>query len=149
MTAKNLSETKLLGTGQFGEVTLANIMGLSELYLHLGKSEDSSISIKVAVKKLKLNSTKEMQQAFEREIKFMSRLKYDNVIRLLGIYTTGTPFIMMEYMENGDLNQYLQQFELVLQSDEAVSSVKAITLIYMAYQIGSGMKYLSSLKYVH
>ena len=61
MTAKNLSETKLLGTGQFGEVTLANTMGLSELYLHLGKSEDSSISIKVAVKKLKLNSTKEMQ----------------------------------------------------------------------------------------
>ena len=78
----------------------------------------------------------------------MSRLKYDNVIRLLGICTTGTPFIMMEYIENGDLNQYLQQFELVLQSDEAVSSVKAITLIYMAYQIASGKKYLSSLKLI-
>ena len=150
--AQNLSETKLLGTGQFGEVTLANTVGLSELYLHLGKSEDSSISIKVAVKKLKLNSTKDTQQAFEREIKFMSRLKDDNVIRLLGICTTGTPFIMMEYMENGDLNQYLQQFELVLQRDETVTSVKAITpviLVYMAYQIASGMKYLSSLKYVH
>ena len=152
VTAQNLSETKLLGTGQFGEVTLANTVGLSELYLHLGKSEDSDISIKVAVKKLKLNSTKETQQAFEREIKFMSRLKDDNVIRLLGICTTGTPFIMMEYIENGDLNQYLQQFELVLQCDETVTSVKAISpviLVYMAYQIASGMKYLSSLKYVH
>ena len=152
VTTQNLSETKLLGTGQFGEVTLADTVGLSELYLQLGESRDSSISIKVAVKKLKLNSTKEMRQAFEKEIKFMSRLKDDNVIRLLGICTTGTPFIMMEYMENGDLNQYLQQFELVLQSDEAISSIKAIapvTLIFMAYQIASGMKYLSSLKYVH
>ena len=43
VTAQNLSETKLLGTGQFWEVTIANTVGLSELYLHLGKSEDSSI----------------------------------------------------------------------------------------------------------
>ena len=148
---ENLSEVKLLGTGQFGEVVLANTVGLSKFYLQLGASEDCTISIKVAVKKLKLNSTKEMQQAFEKEIKFMSRLKDKNVIRLLGICTTGTPFIMMEYMENGDLNQYLQQFNLLLDPNEAPSAkeITLVTLIYMAYQIASGMKYLSSLKYVH
>ena len=151
VTPQNLTEIKLLGTGQFGEVVLANTVGLSKFYLQLGASEDCSISFKVAVKKLKLNSTKEMQQAFEKEIKFMSRLKDNNVIRLLGICTTGTPFIMMEYMENGDLNQYLQQFELLLDPDEAPleNQITPITLIYMAYQIASGMKYLSSLKYVH
>ena len=151
VAAENLSEVKLLGTGQFGEVVLANTVGLSKYYLQLGASEDCTVSIKVAVKKLKLNSTKEMQQAFEKEIKFMSRLKDNNVIRLLGICTTSTPFIMMEYMENGDLNQYLQQFELLLDPDEAPSSkqITPVTLIYMAFQIASGMKYLSSLKYVH
>ena len=92
-----------------------------------------------------------MQQAFEKEIKFMSRLKDKNVIRLLGICTTGTPFIMMEYMENGDLNQYLQQFDLHLDPNEApsVKEITLVTLIYMAYQIASGMKYLSSLNYIH
>ena len=148
---ENLSNVKLLGTGQFGEVVLANTVGLSKFYLQLGASEDYTISIKVAVKKLKLNSTKETQQAFEKEIKFMSHLKDKNVIRLLGICTTGTPFIMMEYMENGDLNQYLQKFDLLLDPNEApsVKEITLVTLFYMAYQIVSGMKYLSSLKYVH
>ena len=151
ISSANLTEVKLLGTGQFGEVVLANTVGLSKFYLQLGPSEDCSVSFKVAVKKLKLSSTKEMQQAFEKEIKFMSRLKDDNVIRLLGICTTGTPFIMMEYMENGDLNQYLHNFELLLDPDEAPSEhqITPVTLIFMAYQIASGMKYLSSLKYVH
>ena len=60
--------------------------------------------MKVAVKTLKSSPTEDVQKAFEKEIKFMSHLKDDNVIRLLGICTTGKPFIMMEYMENGDLN---------------------------------------------
>ncbi|XP_065917194.1 class II receptor tyrosine kinase-like isoform X2 [Dysidea avara] len=151
VTVDNIIEMNQLGTGQFGEVVLANTVGLSEYYLQLSPREDCSVSLQVAVKKLKLDSTKEMQKSFEKEIKFMSRLKDDNVIRLLGICTTGTPFIMMEYMENGDLNQYLQQFDLLFDPNEAPSptQITPITLTYMAYQIASGMKYLSSLKYVH
>ena len=151
VTVDNIKEVKQLGTGQFGEVVLAKTAGLSEYYLQLSPREDCSVSLQVAVKKLKLDSTKEMQTSFEKEIKFMSRLKDDNVIRLLGICTSGTPFIMMEYMENGDLNQYLQQFDLLLDPDKAPSptQITPITLTYMAYQIASGMKYLSSLKYVH
>ena len=151
VTQENIIEVKQLGTGQFGEVVLANTTGLSEYYLRLSPREDSSVSIQVAVKKLKLDSTKDMQKSFEKEIKFMSRLKNDNVITLLGICTSGKQFIMMEYMENGDLNQYLQQFDLLLDPNEIPSPthITPIILIYMAYQIASGMKYLSSLKYVH
>ncbi|XP_065917181.1 class II receptor tyrosine kinase-like isoform X3 [Dysidea avara] len=151
VTVDNIKEVKQLGTGQFGEVVLAKTAGLSEYYLQLSPREDCSVSLQVAVKKLKLDSTKEMQTSFEKEIKFMSRLKDDNVIRLLGICTSGTPFIMMEYMENGDLNQYLQQFDLLLDPDKVPSptQITPITLTYIAYQIASGMKYLSSLKYVH
>ena len=151
VTADNIVEVAQLGTGQFGEVVLANTVGLSEYYLQLSPSEDCSVSIWVAVKKLKLDSTKDILRSFEKEIKFMARLKDDNVIRLLGICTTGTPFIMMEYMENGDLNQYLQRFDFLLDPNKAPSAtqITRITLTYMAYQIASGMKYLSSLKFIH
>ena len=58
VAAENLLEVKLLGTGQFGEVVLANTVWLSKYYLQLGANEDCTVSIKVAVKKLKLNLMK-------------------------------------------------------------------------------------------
>ena len=148
---KNIEILHQLGTGQFGEVILANTIGLSHQYLGIGNSTNSSISIKVAVKTLKADPTDEVQKSFEKEIKFMSRLKDDNVIRLLGICTTGTPFIMMEYMENGDLNQYLQQFEFTSETEKlpGPDEITLPALVYMSFQIASGMKYLSSHKFIH
>ena len=148
---KNIEILHQLGTGQFGEVILANTVGLSHQYLGIGNSTNSSISIKVAVKTLKADPTDEVQKSFEKEIKFMSRLKDDNVIRLLGICTSGTPFIMMEYMENGDLNQYLQQFEYTSETEKlpGPDEITLPALVYMSFQIASGMKYLSSHKFIH
>ena len=148
---KSIEVLHQLGSGQFGKVILANTVGLSQQYLGIGNSANSNISIKVAVKTLKADPTSELQKSFEKEIKFMSRLKDDNVIRLLGICTTGTPFIMMEYMENGDLNQYLQRFEFTSET-ETLPGPDEITLpalLYMSFQIASGMKYLSSRKFIH
>ena len=139
-----------LGKGHFGEVMLANTVGLSYQYLGIGDSDDSAISLKVAVKTLK-SSSEEVQKAFEKEIKFMSRLKDNNVIRLLGICTTGTPFIMMEYMENGDLHNYLQQFNFSNKTENSppADEIRLDALLYISYQIASGMKYLSSCKFIH
>lgn len=40
----------------------------------------------------------------------MSRLKDPNIIRLLGVCVSSDPLCMVtEYMESGDLNQYLSQ----------------------------------------
>ena len=148
---KNIEQLHQLGTGQFGEVILANTVGLSKQYLGIGNSNDSTISMKVAVKMLKSSPSDEVRKAFEKEIKFMSRLRDDNVIRLLGICTTGTPFIMMQYMENGDLNGYLQKFEFTYETEKlpAKNEITLNALIYMSFQIASGMKYLSSCKFVH
>ena len=148
----NIQEIRELGTGVFGKVILANTVGLSYQYLGIGNSNDSAISIKVAVKLLnKSPASAEVRRAFDKEIKFMSRLKDDNVIRLLGICTTGTPFIMMEYMENGDLNNYLQKFKLTTDTDKvpAANEITLIALVHISYQIASGMKYLSSCKFIH
>ena len=147
----NIKEIRELGTGLFGNVILANTVGLSYQYLGIGNNNDSAMSIKVAVKLLKSSPAVEIKRAFDKEIKFMSRLKDDNVIRLLGICTTGTPFIMMEYMENGDLNNYLQKLELTTDAEKvpAANEITLIALVHISHQIASGMKYLSSCKFIH
>ena len=151
VSSKNVEPLDQLGTGQFGEVILANTVGISKQYLGIGNSNDSTISMKVAVKTLKSSPSEDVQKAFEKEIKFMSRLKDDNVIRLLGICTTGTPFIMMEYMENGDLNGYLQQFDFSAKTESppTANEIRLDALLYMLIQIASGMNYLSSCKFIH
>ena len=148
---KNIKRLQPLGVGQFGEVVLAKTIGLSFRYLDIGKSNDTTISIKVAVKTLKSAITDETRKVFEKEIKFMSRLKNDNVVRLLGICTTDTPFIMMEYMEHGDLNHYMQKFKFTYEAKKlpAANEITINALVYMSFQIASGMEYLSSLKFIH
>ena len=151
VTVENIKEVEQLGTGHFGKVILADTVGLSKKHLGIGNSNDTTITMQVAVKMLKANRSEEVQKSFEKEIKFMSRLKDDNVIGLLGICTTGMPFIMMEYMENGDLNKYLKEQELTLatETEKAEKEITLHTLIYMSFQIASGMKYLSTCKFIH
>ena len=151
ITSDNIHVLKQLGIGQFGEVILAQTVGVSLKDLKLSRSDnDRSVNVQVAVKKLKPQAQSPVLEAFEKEIKFMSRLKDDNIVRLLAICTTDTPFIIMEYMENGDLNQYLQKYKLA-QSDSNIlrNELPVSILVYMTVQIASGMRYLASLKYVH
>lgn len=43
----------------------------------------------------------------------MSRLRDPNIIRLLAVCVESDPLCMItEYMENGDLNQFLSHYEL-------------------------------------
>ena len=151
VTAQNVREKRNLGVGQFGQVILAETVGLSLKDLKLSDSnDDKSISVLVALKKLKPNAEEVVKEAFEKEIKFMSRLDHDNVVRLLGICSSGNPFIIMEYMENGDLNQYLYKFEMApLESPPGENQLPPSKLLYMALQVSNGMRYLASLKFVH
>ena len=151
VTAQQIREKRNLGVGQFGQVVLAETIGLSLNDLKLSTSnDDKSISILVALKKLKPNAERSVKEAFAKEIKFMSRLNNDNVVRLLGICSSGDPFIIMEYMENGDLNQYLRKFEIVpLEAPPGENQLPPSTLLYMALQIAMGLQCLASLRFVH
>ena len=151
VSIQNIKEIRELGSGLFGKVILAETVGLSDQYLGIGYGNDTTISKWVAVKLLKSSASTEVKKAFEKEIKFMSHLKDNNVIRLLGICTTGTPFIMMEYMENGDLNGYLQQKKFTTDPEKppAANEITLMALVHASYQVASGMKYLSSCKFVH
>ncbi|NXO00527.1 DDR2 protein, partial [Rhinopomastus cyanomelas] len=140
-----------LGEGQFGEVHLCEADGLLE-FLGVSSTEFTHQPVLVAVKMLRSDVNKTARNDFLKEIKIMSRLKNPNIIRLLGVCVRDDPLCMItEYMENGDLNQFLSQREIY--SKFAISNnipcVSYSNLLYMATQIASGMKYLASLNFVH
>ncbi len=148
----NIIEVRKLGTGQFGNVILAKTRGISLKDMRLSNSDtDRNKSTLVAIKKLKPDAESCLMEAFDKEVKFMSRLNHDNVVRLLGVCTEGESFIMMEYMENGDLNQFLQRQKLMPDSISGLqdNEVTPIILLYMGVQIASGMHYLASRRFVH
>ncbi|XP_077160931.1 discoidin domain-containing receptor 2-like isoform X1 [Paroedura picta] len=140
-----------LGEGQFGEVHLCEADGLLE-FLGRGSAEASSRAVLVAVKMLRANVTKTARNDFLKEIKIMSRLKDPNIIRLLGVCVRDDPLCMItEYMENGDLHQFLlqRQSRSTFTLANNIPCVSCLHLLLMATQIASGMKYLASLNFVH
>lgn len=140
-----------LGEGQFGEVHLCEADGLLE-FLGRASPEASSRAVLVAVKMLRPNVTKTARNDFLKEIKIMSRLKDPNIIRLLGVCVQDDPLCMItEYMENGDLHQFLlqRQCRSTFTLSNNIPCVSCLHLLLMATQIASGMKYLASLNFVH
>ncbi|XP_020656591.3 discoidin domain-containing receptor 2 isoform X1 [Pogona vitticeps] len=140
-----------LGEGQFGEVHLCEADGLLE-FLGRASPETPGQAVLVAVKMLRPNVTKTARNDFLKEIKIMSRLKDPNIIRLLGVCVRDDPLCMItEYMENGDLHQFLlqRQSRSTFTLSNNLPCVSYLHLLLMATQIASGMKYLASLNFVH
>ena len=150
LTVDNIKEKRPLRTGQFGEVVLASTVGLSLKDIHLSKTDtNQEISITVAVKKLKPQPTSTQQRAFDVEAKFLSRFRHPNVVRVLGLCYHEPAFIMMEYMREGDLSQFLQKYTEIVTTPSTPTQIAPSTLVYMSSQIASAMKHLSALNFVH
>ncbi|XP_055335639.1 discoidin domain-containing receptor 2-like [Paramacrobiotus metropolitanus] len=137
-----------IGEGQFGEVHLCVAEDLYELTGYRSMSPSAKL---VAVKMLRSDVSGDIKSDFRREIEILSTLHDPNLIQVLGVCTQEDPLCMVvEYMECGDLNQFLK--EHMPESPSGLLHQKALnygTLIYMASQIASGMKYLENLNYVH
>ena len=90
---------QLLGEGAFGRVFLGSVE-------YLTKDEATTL---VAAKTLKECDGEEVRAEFEREAEFLSNLKHPNIVHFHGISWDGDPFMMLfEYMEHGDLNNFLR-----------------------------------------
>ena len=150
ITNDNITEIRELGNGQFGKVMLAATKGLSLKDMRLSKTDDNrDTSILVAVKKLIDNPSTKQQESFIKEVKFMSCLNHKNVVSLLGVCYDEPAFMMMEYMEEGDLNKFLQRYSEIVETPSNNAQISTSTVVYMASQIASAMKYLASLNFVH
>ncbi|XP_061530346.1 epithelial discoidin domain-containing receptor 1 isoform X4 [Phycodurus eques] len=142
-----------LGEGQFGEVHLCEIENPQDLpSLEFPFNVRKGRPLLVAVKILRPDASKNARNDFLKEVKILSRLKDPNIIRLLGVCVSSDPLCMVtEYMECGDLNQYLSHRVLLDKSgpSHTTPTISYPALISMASQIASGMKFLSSLNFVH
>lgn len=50
---------------------------------------------------------------FHKEVRIMSQLRDPNIVQVLGVLTEGEPLgVIVEYMTEGDLNQFLQSYVL-------------------------------------
>ncbi|XP_033103811.1 discoidin domain-containing receptor 2-like isoform X2 [Anneissia japonica] len=142
-----------LGEGQFGEVHLCEAENIQD-YIGNGfpfVKRNRGQRTLVAVKMLRRNANKNARTDFQKEMKVMSQLRDPNIVRLLAGCTEDEPLCMIvEYMENGDLNQFLYDSEP--EESPTPGDLRKVcygALIHMATQIASGMKYLSSMNFVH
>lgn len=142
-----------IGDGQFGEVYIGEAAGLGEIWEEYKNCQKAT----VAIKTLKPDVDKNIKNDFFKEVKAMAGLRHKNVVRLLGVCRDDPMCMIVEYMANGDLNQFLKEREpepstYVNQSRKRSSNSQFVSLhalFYMAKQVAAGMKYISSLNYVH
>ena len=64
----------------------------------------------VAVKTLKENHAESNRRDFEREAELLTSISHAHIVTFYGVSDDGeSRMILLEYMENGDLNNYLRQ----------------------------------------
>ncbi|XP_068124976.1 tyrosine-protein kinase Lck [Hyperolius riggenbachi] len=118
-----LQLVKKLGAGQFGEVWMGNFNGHT----------------KVAIKSLKQGTMS--PAAFLAEANLMKQLQHPRLVRLNALVTQEPIYIVTEYMENGNLVDYLKTPQGL--------SLNVYKLIDMSAQVAEGMAFLERKNYIH
>ncbi|NWR80376.1 FGFR1 factor, partial [Centropus unirufus] len=140
---------KPLGEGCFGQVVLAEAIGLD-------KDKPNRVT-KVAVKMLKSDATEKDLSDLISEMEMMKMIgKHKNIINLLGACTQDGPlYVIVEYASKGNLREYLQArrppgmeycYNPTCVPEEQLSFKD---LVSCAYQVARGMEYLASKKCIH
>ncbi|XP_060107666.1 fibroblast growth factor receptor 1 isoform X1 [Heteronotia binoei] len=140
---------KPLGEGCFGQVVLAEAIGLD-------KDKPNRVT-KVAVKMLKSDATEKDLSDLISEMEMMKMIgKHKNIINLLGACTQDGPlYVIVEYASKGNLREYLQArrppgmeycYNPTHVPEEQLSFKD---LVSCAYQVARGMEYLASKKCIH
>ncbi|XP_078679210.1 hepatocyte growth factor receptor-like isoform X1 [Branchiostoma floridae x Branchiostoma belcheri] len=122
----------IIGKGFFGSVFYGT-------YQHPGEKEP----VRVAVKTLnRSNCDMSDIENFLREGIMMKDFNHEHVLHLVGVSlpTTGAPLVILPYMKLGDLHSFIRNPQQLLTVQD---------ILGFALQVGEGMAYLSSLKFVH
>ncbi len=79
---------------------------------------------RVAVKLLRKNASAQASHDFKKEMSVLSRLSHPNVVKVIGVIndddesengdSNNQSMVIVEYMEFGDLNEFLKQRSKIL-----------------------------------
>ncbi|XP_059693331.1 epithelial discoidin domain-containing receptor 1 [Haemorhous mexicanus] len=136
-----------LGEGQFGEVLLCEVIAPHTLGLAPPPSSSPAPPVAerpllVAVKVLRPDAAKNARRDFLQEARALWRLRDPNIVRLLGVCGGPGPLcIVTEYMEHGDLHQFL--------GGARGHALSLATLVQLGAQIAAGMRFLAARNFVH
>ncbi|OQR84314.1 protein kinase [Achlya hypogyna] len=124
--ASELVLTGSIGRGAFGTVDRGTYLGQA-----------------VAVKSFH-DTGGDTLEAFEKEVQIMYRLNSEYTVRLLGIarMASGLPSIVMEYMDGGNLRQFLECAKCRANHD-------LTSVLFIALAIANGLKYLHRHRIMH
>ena len=133
-----LTIKSVLGEGNFGSVCLGI---MADVYMQ-------GIVSQVAVKTIKASRLdKQAITEFEKEISIMTSLHHEHIVSLIGLCTETMPlYIIMEYMENGQLNQFLMDKAPNKLED---TSLTTQDLLHIGRQPCSAVEYLADKNIVH
>lgn len=122
---------RIIGEGQFGVVAHGKTTMTSE--------------VDVAVKFVKQDADVPQKEQFRYEAHRMSKLRHVNVVQLLGVCFQSEPsFILLEYMEHGDVKTYLKRCQ-----SEHPGRIRVAQCVKLCADLAAGFAYLVASKFVH
>ncbi|CAF0885729.1 unnamed protein product [Brachionus calyciflorus] len=130
---ENLIIGERIGSGCFAEV-------------HKGQLLDVKTNQKVDCAIKFCGSDHQSRQRLLKEANMMKSINATHIVRLLGVISRENPaYLILEYMDNGDLKEYLKTFR----SNENKSEISTERFYRIAAEIADGMLWLSEHKYIH
>ncbi|XP_022171653.1 discoidin domain-containing receptor 2 [Myzus persicae] len=146
-----LGVVQTLTKTHFGEVHLCEMKMPSDEMLQPGTTVNKTCKL-VTVKSLRKGVSESTKHDFYDEVESLWKIRDPNITRVLGCCLTEEPFCLItEFMQHGDLNQFLQE-HIALTAAPIPPYAKTLSygcLIHMATQIASGMKHLEVINFVH
>ncbi|KAK5982164.1 Non-specific protein-tyrosine kinase [Trichostrongylus colubriformis] len=131
LTSDKITMTKKLGAGAYGEVWLGTMQG---------SSNDPPVEVAIKVKNVN-EQNKAILEEMYREARIMRQYLHKNVVRFYGVVlkSKDNAMIVMEYIDGGALNEYLQKNK----------DVSTKTKVGYAIDIAVGLVYLHSKGCMH
>lgn len=123
-----------IGSGCFAEVHRGQL-----------KSDTTDHLIDCAIKFC--GSDHQSRQRLLKEANMMKSINTTHIVKLLGVVSKDNPaYLVLEYMDNGDLKEYLKNFR---SSGEPREGLSVERFYRIAAEIADGMLWLSEHKYIH
>eukprot|EP00038_Savillea_parva_P009426 m.183466 g.183466 ORF g.183466 m.183466 type:complete len:1224 (-) comp15822_c0_seq1:35-3706(-) len=141
---------QMIGSGQFGEVYLANqhIDPSSEITQRgslaaIHPDQDNEL-VQRAVKTLRKGAKKRDRTEFCSEAELQLKLSHKNIVQVTGVCMTQEPYLcILEFEPYGDLKKVLSTCQ------EKGITVTAAEQIFILKQIADAMEYIHAHKFVH